>query len=411
MAKDNLTPRERAVKRSMNQLTPKEKGTMMETVEKRLRKQAPKVKEIDLKRKQAPESKEQKKARRKVVEKIRKNFAKESSASEKKAKKAVDKAKKQAIKKGSEATIKGAGSAGKAAGVGKVAGKIASKVAAPLQVAAQVKDIVDLFDEDERKQVLADYKEMADDNIFSRSFQSALNPVNTFFGTASALADAGASQLKARQALDDAYAMGARLAPQRAASKAKGERREASLGGALDNTQMRELEKAAVKSPELLKQYAAIQSPEQAKELYASAFGEPEPTAEEVVDKGLATVDEKPSAPAPATKAEPTPAAPAPKAEPESDFFGAKEEGVADKLAKGELTDPKKESLEDLRKFNRLFKEVHGSGTSYDSNSETDRKKKAEMDAMLDESGGIKNLDEDDFTQFALDYYREYNYV
>ena len=87
------------------------------------------------------------------------------------------------------------------------------------------------------------------------------------------------------------------------------------------------------------------------------------------------------------------------------------EEGVADKLAKGELTDPKEESLEDLRKFNRLFKEVHGSGTSYDSNSETDRKKKAEMDAMLDESGGIKNVDEDDFTQFALDYYREYNYV
>jgi len=87
------------------------------------------------------------------------------------------------------------------------------------------------------------------------------------------------------------------------------------------------------------------------------------------------------------------------------------EGGVADKLAKGELTDPKKESLEDLRKFNRLFKEVHGSNTSYDSNSETDRKKKAEMDAMLAESGGIKNVDEDDFTQFALDYYREYNYV
>lgn len=92
------------------------------------------------------------------------------------------------------------------------------------------------------------------------------------------------------------------------------------------------------------------------------------------------------------------------------------EGGVADKLAKGELTDPEetepqKESLEDLRKFNRLFKEVHGASTSYDSNSETDRKKKAEMDAMLAESGGIKNLDEDDFTQFALDYYREYNYV
>ena len=111
--------------------------------------------------------------------------------------------------------------------------------------------------------------------------------------------------------------------------------------------------------------------------------------------------------PAPAT----APATPAPKAELEPDFFGAKEEGVADKLAKGELTDPKKESLEDLRKFNRLFKEVHGASTSYDSNSETDRKKKAEMDAMLAESGGIKNLDEDDFTQFALDYYREYNYV
>ena len=58
-----------------------------------------------------------------------------------------------------------------------------------------------------------------------------------------------------------------------------------------------------------------------------------------------------------------------------------------------------------------MFKEVHGSNTSYDSNSETDRKKKAEMDAMLAESGGIKNIDEDDFTQFALDYYREYNYV
>ena len=336
---------------------------------------------------------------------IKQTFEEASSKSEKKAQEAVDRATKKAKdtvdktakqvkKEAKEAAIDVAEKAGKTKGVGKVVGetvgKVLGKAALPLEVALAAKDVFDLAtDEEERKRVQTNFKQMGGNSTAAQAFEGAaeavMNPVNYIYGAGSALSSMDAGQ----QALYEAGEMRERLAPQRAANQAKGEAREAALEGALSGVEMEALEKAAVRNPQLLKEYGAIQSPEQARALYDSAFSEPEPTVDDVVDQRLADVDaEEPAAPA---------APAAPKAEAMSPAATAATEAALGAVE--EATD--EPEVDYTNEAVGLFKNTHG--TEFDPNSKMDREKLEKMKGMLAKQGGLGEMSAN---QFALQVYR-----
>lgn len=332
-----------------------------------------------------------------------------SRAKEKASKKASETASKAAksagktAAKAGEATVKGASKAGSAFGLTKSAAKGLGKVAAPVAAVGEAVNVGNLLLNEDARQEARDYVAgMEDDNILMRAGKGFLSPSDTIYGAGSAFADAISSMEAGQQALYEAAAMRERLAPQRAANQAKGEARETALEGALSGVEMEALERAAVRDPQLLKEFGAIQSPEQARALYDSAFSESEPTAEDVVDQRLAAVDaEGPAAPAEpkaTPKAEPkaTPKA-APKAEAMSPAAtGATEAALG---AVEEATDEPEVDYTD--EAVGLFKNTHG--TEFDPNSKMDRGKLEKMKGMLAKQGGLGEMSAN---QFALQVYR-----
>ena len=284
----------------------------------------------------------------------------------------------------------------------KGAGKAASKYVAPVAAVGEAVNVANLILNEEARQEAKDYVAgMEDDNVLMRAGKSFISPTDTIFGAGSAALDAAKSLYGGDKARMDLAAMSERLEPKRAAAKAKGDQRESALGDGLNDVQMKELERAAVKSPELLKEYAAIQSPEQAKALYDSAFGDPEPTAEEVVDRGLAEVDEEPSGGF-------------------GDILEGVKEGVESGMAAAKAKKPvTKEDLDpDMQDMMGtgaeepetdyteeaigLFKNTHA--TEFDPKSSMDKGKLEKMKKLLSKQGGLGDMTAN---QFALQVYRD----
>ena len=284
-------------------------------------------------------------------------------------------------------------------------GKAASKYVAPVAAISEGINVAKLILDEEKRQEAKDYvADMEDDNILMRAGKSLLSPTDTIFGAGSAAVDAVKSLYGGDKARMDLAAMSERLAPMREEAEAKGQQRESALGDALNDVQMKELERAAVKSPELLKEYAAIQSPEQAKALYDSAFGDPDPTAEEVVDQGLAAVDEEPSGGF-------------------GDILEGVKEGVESGMAAAKAKKPvTKEDLDpDMQDMMgttgddaeepetdyteeaiSLFKNTHA--TEFDPKSSMDKGKLEKMKKLLAKQGGLGDMTAN---QFALQVYRD----
>ena len=349
---------------------------------------------------------------------IKQTFEEASSKSEKKAQEAVDRATKKAKdtvdktakqvkKEAKEAAVDVAEKAGKTKGVGKVVGKtvgkVLRKVAVPVAAAGEAMNVGNLLLNEDARQEARDYVAgMEDDNILMRAGKGFLSPTDTIYGAGSAFADALSSMEAGQQALYEAGEMRKRLAPKYAANQAKGEARKAALESALTGVEMEALEKAAVRDSQLLKELGAVQSPEQARALYDSAFGDPEPTAEGVVDQGLADVDvEEPAAPAePAAK--PEPAAPAtPKAAPKAEAMRPAAT-AATEAALGPVEEATAEPEVDYTdQAVGLFKNTHG--TEFDPKSRMDREKLEKMKGMLAKQGGLGDMSAN---QFALQVYR-----
>jgi len=296
----------------------------------------------------------------------------------------------------------------------KTAGKAASKYVAPVAAVGEAVNVANLILNEEARQEAKDYVAgMEDDNVLMRAGKSFISPSDTIFGAGSATIDAVKSLYGGDKARMDLAAMSERLEPKRAAAKAKGDQRESALGDGLNDVQMKELERAAVKSPELLKEYAAIQSPEQAKALYDSAFGDPEPTAEEVVDQGLAAVDEEPSggfgailegvkegvesgmaaakAKKPVTRGDLDPDM--------QDMMGTTGEDPDDYDLAGGAEEPESDYTEQAI---GLFKNTHA--TEFDPKSSMDKGKLEKMKKLLAKQGGLGDMTAN---QFALQVYRD----
>ena len=299
--------------------------------------------------------------------------------------------------KAGEATVKGASKAGSAFGLAKSAAKGLGAVAKPVAAVGEAVNIGNLLLNEDARQEARDYvvDGIEGENLLVGAGKGAikglLSPSDTIYGAGSLFADAVSSMEAGQQALYEAGAMRERLAPQRAANQAKGEAREAALEGALTGQEMEALEKAAVRNPQLLKEFGAIQSPEQARALYDSAFSEPEPTAEDVVDQRLAAVDaEEPAAPA---------APAAPKAEAMSPAATAATESALGAVE--EATDEPEVDYTD--EAVGLFKNTHG--TEFDPKSSKDKGKLENMKKMLAEDGGMKGRTPN---QVALEFYRRF---
>ena len=296
----------------------------------------------------------------------------------------------------------------------KGAGKAASKYVAPVAAVGEAVNVANLILNEEARQEAKDYVAgMEDDNVLMRAGKSFISPSDTIFGAGSATIDAVKSLYGGDKARMDLAAMSERLEPKRAAAKAKGDQRESALGDALNDVQMKELERAAVKSPELLKEYAAIQSPEQAKALYDSAFGDPDPTAEEVVDQGLAAVDEEPSggfgdilegvkegvesgmaaakAKKPVTRGDLDPDM--------QDMMGTTGDDPDDYDLAGGAEEPETDYTEEAIS---LFKNTHA--TEFDPKSSMDKGKLEKMKKLLAKQGGLGDMTAN---QFALQVYRD----
>ena len=296
----------------------------------------------------------------------------------------------------------------------KTAGKAASKYVAPVAAVGEAVNVANLILNEEARQEAKDYVAgMEDDNVLMRAGKSFISPSDTIFGAGSATIDAVKSLYGGDKARMDLAAMSERLEPKRAAAKAKGDQRESALGDGLNDVQMKELERAAVKSPELLKEYAAIQSPEQAKALYDSAFGDPEPTAEEVVDQGLAAVDEEPSggfgailegvkegvesgmaaakAKKPVTRGDLDPDM--------QDMMGTTGDDPDDYDLAGGAEEPESDYTEQAI---GLFKNTHA--TEFDPKSSMDKGKLEKMKKLLAKQGGLGDMTAN---QFALQVYRD----
>jgi hypothetical protein len=296
----------------------------------------------------------------------------------------------------------------------KTAGKAAGKIAAPVAAVGEAVNVANLILNEEARQEAKDYVAgMEDDNVLMRAGKSFISPSDTIFGAGSATIDAVKSLYGGDKARMDLAAMSERLEPKRAAAKAKGDQRESALGDGLNDVQMKELERAAVKSPELLKEYAAIQSPEQAKALYDSAFGDPEPTAEEVVDQGLAAVDEEPSggfgdilegvkegvesgmaaakAKKPVTRGDLDPDM--------QDMMGTTGDDPDDYDLAGGAEEPESDYTEQAI---GLFKNTHA--TEFDPKSSMDKGKLEKMKKLLAKQGGLGDMTAN---QFALQVYRD----
>jgi hypothetical protein len=290
----------------------------------------------------------------------------------------------------------------------KGAGKAASKYVAPVAAISEGINVAKLILDEEKRQEAKDYvADMEDDNILMRAGKSLLSPTDTIFGAGSAAVDAVKSLYGGDKARMDLAAMSERLEPKRAAAKAKGDQREAALGDGLNDVQMKELERAAVKSPELLKEYAAIQSPEQAKALYDSAFGDPEPTAEEVVDQGLAAVDGGMAGALKAEAARQASVAEEAKKpvtrgdlDPDmQDMMGTTGVDPDDYDLAGGAEEPEADYTEEAI---GLFKNTHA--TEFDPKSSMDRGKLEKMKKLLAKQGGLGDMTAN---QFALQVYRD----
>jgi hypothetical protein len=277
----------------------------------------------------------------------------------------------------------------------KTAGKAASKYVAPVAAVGEAVNVANLILNEEARQEAKDYVAgMEDDNILMRAGKSFISPTDTIFGAGSAAVDAVKSLYGGDKARMDLAAMSERLEPKRAAAKAKGDQREAALGDGLNDVQMKELERAAVKSPELLKEYAAIQSPEQAKALYDSAFGDPEPTAEEVVDQGLAAVDQASvaeEAKKPVTRGDLDPDM--------QDMMGTTGDDPDDYDLAGDAEEPETDYTEEAI---GLFKNTHA--TEFDPKSSKDKGKLEKMKKLLAKQGGLGDMTAN---QFSLQVYRD----
>jgi biotin carboxyl carrier protein len=272
--------------------------------------------------------------------------------------------------------------------------KTVGKVAKPVAAVGEAVNIGNLLLNEDARQEARDYVAgMEDDNFLMRAGKGFLSPSDTIYGVGAAYSDAISSLDAGDQAFNEAAAMEERLAPQRAANQAKGEAREAALEGALSGVEMEALERAAVRNPQLLKEFGAIQTPEQARALYDSAFSEPEPTVDDVVDQRLAAVDaEEPATPAsePVTRGDLDPDM--------QDMMGTTGVDPDDYDLAGGAKEPEVDYTDEAV---GLFKNTHG--TEFDPNSKMDREKLEKMRSMLESQGGLGKMSAN---QFALQVYR-----
>ncbi len=402
--KPTLSPAEKAQKDVLKNLTQNERKTFMEGVEKRLEAQKPKPKPTP-------------KPKRKTVRSRAAEAAKESAKNaEAKANQKMGAAKKKAAKKVSgaasrtaqsagktaakagEATVKGASKAGSALGTAKAAGKALGKVAAPVAVVGEGVNVANLLLNEDARQEARDYvKGMEDDNILMRAGKSFLSPTDTIFGATSAGVDAMKSMVGGNRAMLESIDLAQRMGQKWGDNASKEAARNAVISSILNPDQARELERAVVQSPELLKDYSAIQNPEQAKALYATVSKSAEPTVEDVVDRRL----EPAPAATPAPAAAPAPAAtPAPAEAPTSEEL--REAADPDmKMMFGTEATPAEPEVDFTDQAVDLFKNTHG--TEFDPKSKMDREKLEKMKSMLAKQGGLGDMSAN---QFALQVYR-----
>lgn len=435
MAEDYLTPKERATKRMMQQLTPKERGTLMETVERRLKNQRPSPKKKTVKktlRQKMAEAASKGAAKseaetRKKGRAVKKQATKAAKAAKKRATKAAKVAKKRAVKatKGakkaaSKAAVKGAEVAGKVGGavkavtpapvaaavskaapVGKVALKSAGRLAGPLGAAYSAYEAGKLIaSEDARKEALENVEAMAEEGAATRAVTSAFDPINTIYGAgASALDLAGTAY---GNYAEDTSETDAIVADKVAAKAAQ----EEALAEGLTPDEESRLRKYARQNK--LKEFGAIQTGDQARSMYESVFGSDEvvdgliegEALGEALDKGIemgaipARIVKRSARKAKraARKAEPVTAD---DLDPDMrDMMGTPEAESAPESAPESEVDYTDEAIS-------LFKNTHG--TSFDPKSSMDKGKLDKMKAMLAKQGGLGEMSPN---QFALKVYR-----
>ena len=286
------------------------------------------------------------------------------------------------------------------------AGKVAKgflrglgKAAVPLQAAMNAKDIYDLTsgyvtgDDSAQEEANRDYQAMGDDGLLMRMGKSAINPINTvagMFGTLSKAVDDTGMDI-------DAEANRMALLPQNLEARDTGNARDEAMAEYFTPEERVMVERIAVRDKDLLGLVRDVQTPEQAEELRDLFFGVPEPTAEDVVDQGLAAAFE------PVTRGDLDPDM--------QDMMGTTGVDPDDyDLAGGtkeSKEEPKEESKEDYtQQAVDLFQTAHY--TPFDPKSSTDKKKLAQMVEKLERDGG---LGEKTANQFSLEYYREFGYV
>ena len=261
------------------------------------------------------------------------------------------------------------------------------------------KDIYDLTsgyvtgDDSAQEEANRDYQAMGDDGLLMRMGKSAINPINTvagMFGTLSKAVDDTGMDI-------DAEANRMALLPQNLEARDTGNARDEAMAEYFTPEERVMVERIAVRDKDLLGLVRDVQTPEQAEELRDLFFGVPEPTAEDVVDQGLAAAFE------PVTRGDLDPDM--------QDMMGTTGVDPDDyDLAGGtkeSKEEPKEESKEDYtQQAVDLFQTAHY--TPFDPKSSTDKKKLAQMVEKLERDGG---LGEKTANQFSLEYYREFGYV
>ena len=422
MAKPALTPREKAIQKQMSSISPKERATLMETVEKRIQnQQTPKkaaTKKAATKKAATKKATTRKATTKKAATKKAKNLGQRMSDATKKsaaqsetatrkkvegakknAEKATKKAVKQAKKTGAKAAVKGANRVGSAVGATKALAKSAAplakgvgKVAVPLAVAMEAYEAAKLLTPKGRAEALQRSEDMAEDGALSRAGNSLFSPVKTIGGAGQIAGDALLTS--ARNLFTDTSEIDDKIET-RVAAKAT---QEAALDAGLSDDEQRALRRHARDNK--LREFGDIRTPEEARAMYDTVLGTPE-VIDEMID-GPAEAEPQNAAPAP-TEAKPEKTPPKAVAVYDDELEGISDPAQPSRAAILSGDKPAPESEVDYTdEAVSHFENTHA--TEFDPKSSKDIGKLENTKELLARNKGKKMS----ANQFALQFYREY---
>ena len=343
--KPTLSPAEKAQKEMLKNLSPNERKTFMEIIEKRLKSQKPPRERVRDRAKKAFRS--QAKAGQEAAKTTAKTTAKTATEATKKVAKKVAARTGRAAGQVGEAAVKGAGKVGKGLGALSAGAKAIGKVAAPIAAISEAANVAKIVTTDEGKQEAKDYAtNMAEDNAIVRAAKGAWRPSDTIAGAAMNLADAAKLGI---------------------AENMRGAELDRTADARLQATRDR---MAALKADRAAKMKVSDEPAVPVEEV-EEEMGEPAIRKRDA--RFLDRLDERilEDLRTEPVEAEPVEAA---AAEPEMDYT---DEAVG------------------------LFKNTHG--TEFDPNSKMDREKLDKMKGILAKQGGLGNMSPN---QFALQVYR-----